>query len=282
MSKLPEYKAVVFAGGGARCFWQAGFWEAVGPALPKPPEVATAVSAGASTACHALGGTSAEALAYSLEGHAARRASGYQRSPYSLKPDRARVAFYRASFEELLRGEPMERLRSGPELRVLMAAPPPWAPGSLGILAGFLAYTLEKAIKKPLHPTWAQALGFSPVVGLANRCASSEEVADLVLASSCVPPIMEQAFWQGRAVLDGGLIDNAPVALLSPAERPALVLLTRRYPPEQLKGHHGLTYVQPSAPLPISKWESADPEAVQRAVDLGQADGYRFLRACRA
>ena len=278
MSNLLAYKAVVFAGGGARCFWQAGFWEAVSPALSQPPEVVTAVSAGASTACHALSGCSREALAYYLEGHAARARSGFQRSRFSLEPDHERVAFYRHAFEDVLQDEAMQRLRSGPEIRVLMAAAPAWAPGSLGILVGFMAYSLEKALKAPLHPTWAQGLGFRPVVGLANQCTSAAQVADLVLASSCVPPIMEPVRWQGQPVLDGGLIDNAPVALLTPRERPALVLLTRRYPPEKLRGHAGLTYVQPSRPLPISKWESADPDALRRTVDLGLADGQRFLR----
>ncbi|MCF8033013.1 MAG: patatin-like phospholipase family protein [Desulfarculaceae bacterium] len=270
---------MVFAGGGARCFWQAGFWEAVSPSLPRPPEVVTAVSAGASTACHALSGCSQQAMEYYLEGHAARAQSGYHRHPLSLKPDRERVAFYRDAFLDVLGDESLERLRSGPEIRVLMATAPVWAPGSLGILVGFLAYSLEKAIKAPLHPIWAQALGFKPVVGFADRCATVEQVADLVLASSCVPPIMEPVRWQGQAVLDGGLIDNAPVALLAEHERPALVMLTRRYPPEKLRGHPGLTYVQPSEPLPISKWESANPDALHRAVELGMADGERFLRS---
>ena len=41
--------ALVFSGGGARCFWQAGFWQAVKTALPRPAVVA-AVSGGAALA----------------------------------------------------------------------------------------------------------------------------------------------------------------------------------------------------------------------------------------
>jgi len=276
---IPSYKAAVFAGGGARCFWQAGFWEAVSPVLAEPPAVVTAASAGASTACHALSGCSRQALDYYLKAHAARARKGYKRHPLSLRPDHERVAVYRGALEEVLRGEPFERLRSGPEFRALMAAAPAWAPGSLGTLVGFLAYSLEKALVQPLHPTWAQRLGFKPVVGVINQCDTVEQVADLVLASSCVPPIMEPVRWQGRPVLDGGLIDNAPLALLTPEERPALIMLTRRYPADRLRGHPGLTYVQPSSPLPLSKWESADPDAVSRTVELGLADGERFLRS---
>ena len=41
-----DIDAVVFSGGGARCFWQAGFWQAVQGVLPRPAVVA-AVSGGA-------------------------------------------------------------------------------------------------------------------------------------------------------------------------------------------------------------------------------------------
>lgn len=44
-----DIDAVVFSGGGARCFWQAGFWRAVRGALPRPAVVA-AVSGGAALA----------------------------------------------------------------------------------------------------------------------------------------------------------------------------------------------------------------------------------------
>ena len=44
-----DIDAVVFPGGGARCFWQAGFWETVQSALPSPSAV-SAVSGGAAVA----------------------------------------------------------------------------------------------------------------------------------------------------------------------------------------------------------------------------------------
>ena len=41
--------AVVFSGGGVRCFWQAGFWQAVQASLPRPAVVAS-VGGGAALA----------------------------------------------------------------------------------------------------------------------------------------------------------------------------------------------------------------------------------------
>ena len=39
------FDAVVFAGGGCRCFWQAGFWSVVAPALELRPRSITGASA---------------------------------------------------------------------------------------------------------------------------------------------------------------------------------------------------------------------------------------------
>lgn len=50
-----DIDCVVFSGGGARCFWQAGFWEAVRSTLPEPRAV-SAVSGGAAIAAILLSG----------------------------------------------------------------------------------------------------------------------------------------------------------------------------------------------------------------------------------
>jgi len=45
------FDQVVFAGGGNRFWWQAGFWDVVQPELHIRPRVITGISAGAATAC---------------------------------------------------------------------------------------------------------------------------------------------------------------------------------------------------------------------------------------
>ena len=45
------FDQVVFAGGGNRYWWQAGFWEVVQPELALKPRVIAGISAGAATAC---------------------------------------------------------------------------------------------------------------------------------------------------------------------------------------------------------------------------------------
>jgi hypothetical protein len=278
MSGLLSYSAVVFAGGGSRCFWQAGFWLALEPRLSAPPKAVAAASGGASTACHVLAGQARACLEFYRQASKGRRKNFEYANLFNHDKVYLGHRVYRGALETVLAGQGMDRLHDGPEIRVLMARPPAWAPGVLGTALGYLSYTLEKRLLNPVHPKWGPRMGFRPLVGRADLCRSSKEVADLVLASSCLPPLVMVPGWQGHAVLDGGFIDNAPLALLAESERPALVLLTRRYPKEKLRGHDGVTYVQPSRTLAISKFEYVDYDLIQAAFDQGLADGELFLR----
>lgn len=60
----PVFDQMVFAGGGNRCWWQAGWWDVVQPALALKPRVITGISAGASTACMLHAWNSAELIEY--------------------------------------------------------------------------------------------------------------------------------------------------------------------------------------------------------------------------
>ncbi|WP_410211826.1 hypothetical protein [Aquirhabdus sp.] len=69
---------------------------------------------------------------------------------------------------------------------------------------------------------------------------------------------------QGKAILDGGVVDNVPIAGLDPTPEPVLVLLSRMYPnrPTQFslndQGQKRL-YVQPSSPIPVKSWDYTRP-----------------------
>lgn len=64
---LPAFEQMVFAGGGNRCWWQAGWWEAVQPELGLRPRVIAGISAGASTACMLHAWSAADLMAYYAE-----------------------------------------------------------------------------------------------------------------------------------------------------------------------------------------------------------------------
>ncbi len=99
-----------------------------------------------------------------------------------------------------------------------------------------------------------------------------------MLASSAIPPVLPSGRYRSRPVLDGGLVDNAPVLLAANEPGRTLVLLTRRYE-RPLPVVSARTYAQPSRPIPIGKFDYANPLGLQLAYDLGREDGAGFAEA---
>jgi len=277
MDDLPPFHSVIFAGGGNRCVWQAGFWETVSPALKLRPKVVASVSAGACIAAMALAGRTADSMAYMKARTGANPKNFYLENLLNGKPLFPHLGIYRQALLDLLDNDALAVLKKGPDLRVLLARPPAWANPLIGVFLGFASYTLEKHLLHPLHPQWALKAGFKAEVVPVSACQDSTELADLILASSCTPPVVPAMYRNGKPVLDGGLIDNVPVAALMPHEFPALVLLTRRYPPRLLQGHRDRVYLQPSKPAPAGKWDYTNPQALQDTFDLGRRDAELLL-----
>ena len=68
---------VVFAGGGNRCWWQAGWWDVVAPAIALRPRVVAGVSAGAATACMLYANDSHRTMDYYREALKHNRRNAY-------------------------------------------------------------------------------------------------------------------------------------------------------------------------------------------------------------
>src|SRR6185503_8389291 len=140
---------------------------------------------------------------------------------------------------------------------------------------GMSAYSLERQIRYGrLHPSAARRLGFSPQVHDLRACSSPDEVIDLVLASSATPPFTPIGRHGGRALLDGGLVDNAPafVADDTPGVERHLVLLTRPYPEASVGRKGNRWYLCPGEPVPISRWEYTRPDLIEATIALGDRD----------
>lgn len=116
----------------------------------------------------------------------------------------------------------------------------------------------------------------------AQACTNVEELADLILQSSCTPPFTPVLRRGGRPVLDGGMVDNVPVGALDDAPGRVLLMVTRRYPHAQMfmvaHGAQQRLYVQPSQTVPISSWDYTQPALMGQTYQLGQVDGEAFLR----
>jgi predicted acylesterase/phospholipase RssA len=272
-----EFQAVVFAGGGARCWWQSGLWDTVAPEIGLKPKVVAGVSAGASMAITVTQNETDRVLTYFKKAVRRNPSNFNLKNLFNSQPICPHVGIFRQGILDVMDPDTPQRLKNGPELRVLMARPPRWAGAMGGTLLGFLCYTLEKHLAGPLHPKLPAKVGFQPVVASLNSVNTVEELADLLLMTSATPPLVPLMHYQGGPVLDGGLVDNVGLAALRPEERPALVLLSRRYNPDRLKGHADVLYLQPTRPVPVNKWDYTDPNGLQAAYDLGRSDGELFL-----
>ena len=113
---------------------------------------------------------------------------------------------------------------------------------------------------------------------LLRECASVGALVELILHSSCTPPLLPLYQREGRTVLDGGLIENVPADFVGPA-RSTLVMLSRHCDRDELPNHPRRTYVAPSRPIPIEKWDYTSPVLVDQTYDLGRRDGEAFLNA---
>jgi len=275
------FEAVVFAGGGCRCFWQAGFWSVVAPGLGLAPRLFGAVSAGSALACAALAGVADRVLQDFMRRTARNERNFYPRNLASPEPVFPHERIYRDTLLANLDEEALERIRSGPDLRVLIARPPGWLGAVSGVAVGIVAHELDRLVRGQVHPLWARRIGFRGEVVSAASCASAEELADLVLQSSCTPPMTPLYHRDERIVLDGGLFDSVPVEAVAEAKT-MLVLLTRPHARAAHPQVPGRTYVAPSRPIPVAKWDYTSPRLIQDTYDLGRRDGEAFVEEQQA
>lgn len=273
------FENAVFSGGGSRCFWQLGFWDGANQAglgLKETVRYAASTSAGSAIAVSAMLDRGVEALDLFKEMTAANPRNIHWNNLWpgqrgSLLPH---MAMYREALQRLLSSSDLEAFGNR-QLDFLMSIPPWYLPGALGPLAAFPVYGAEKHLTGVIHPGWTRRLGFKPLVKGTPDCERVEDLVEMILGASCVPPVLPSPGVMGIRVLDGGLIDSVPAHLTDDRDGTTLVLLSKRYsrPLPQVKGR---VYVQPSQTIRIDKFDYANPGGLQDTYDLGLRDGERF------
>lgn len=277
--------ALTLAGGGNRALVQIGLLRRWWPLLEPRIAAISTCSAGSSMAVSLFTGRERETTAYWLGRRAGvTRNVHWRRLLFGQRPT-PHTPIYRDTLRYALKDGGLERLRALPfPVFVLTARPPWWLPAPIAVVVGISVYSLERQIRYGhLHPSSGLRLGFRPRINDLRDCADAEEVVDLVLASSATPPFTPIGRHGGSALLDGGLVDNAPafVAEDTPGVRRHLVLLTRPYPEASvgLKGNRW--YLCPSEPVPISRWEYTRPDLIEATIALGDRDATLHDRSLR-
>lgn len=244
--------------------------------LSETVDYAASTSAGCAMATAAMLGRGPEALALFKEMTARNPANIHWANlkPGSGRPLLPHMDMYRSALEDFLAPADLERLRDK-QLDFLMAGFPGFLPSSIGTIAAFTIYGLEKHLTGVLHPGWTRKMGFEQLVRGSRDARDIADLIDIILASSCVPPVLPGRGYKGRRVLDGGIIDNVPAHLADGRSGRTLVLLSKRYK-KALPAPGQRVYVQPSEPISIDKFDYANPAGLQKTYDLGVRDGESF------
>lgn len=269
---------LVLAGGGNRCWWQAGLLSALRErGLVLPPEL-TGTSAGAAVAAAVLTDTVDAALESCRRLYSSNATIFRWRSLLSRRLEFAHQSIYPAWISDFLTPDGLARLRQGPSRLLVAVTRPAPVLGLAGSVAlGTLAYLVDKKLQS-LHPRLPRWLGLR-LEFLALPDGDIETAHRLLCAAAAPPPIMPAQRLGGRPAFDGGYTDNAPLPPRAPAEGSrSLTLLTRHYPDRPTLFSHGdRWYWQPSRPVPVSTWDCTFRATVDEAYALGRSDALAWL-----
>lgn len=262
--------SIVFAGGGCRTFWALGAYVSLAD-LVRPIEIA-GVSAGSAMSLVAATGQETE-----LVGAFCARTA---KNPRNVYPERLLLggslfpqeAMYRATIDELLGDDGLQRLARGPKVKILQAYVEPGRPVLPTVASAWWQYAGRRR-RGVLHGPELPHPGIVAEVDTAHEARDLADLADRVLRSSASPPVTKVQRVAGRTYFDGSLVCPVPVRALGPQARAGKVLVFLNRPSSEAKVAGNLRYIAPSAPVPIHKWDYTSPTRVRQAFDAGRRDG---------
>lgn len=272
-----SFDAVAFAGGGNRCYWQGGFWDALSARHPQNPRFVVAVSAGAFQACFSLIGEGDRVRNIVFEACATieREIDWSQmlrgRSPFVVG------GLYRDLIVEIFKPEQIAALKAAPEILIQCTHPPRGMPALIAAYAAIGVYQIEKAIAGAAHSRAGRYLGLTESRVSTHAIADPKALEEALMGTATVPPFMPISTVNGRPALDGGLVDNPPIELLKEVEQAGgrtLVLATRAG--RMMDPVPGRMVVAPSVPIVASRFAVTDGEGIRKAYELGLKDGEAF------
>lgn len=279
MSDTLHFDAIGFAGGGNRCYWQSGFWEAFNALHPQQPDYYVTVSAGAYHCAMNIAGKAKEVRTAAIA-FAERRLPDVEwknlargRSPFIVG------GLFDQFLMDMFADEDVAYLKTKPPILMQLSHPPSWMPSSLAALGSIGAYQIEKKITGGAYSKAGKYLGLKPFWVSTHDMQTARDLVDAILGTSSVPPFMRVGRVRGRTCLDGGLTDNPPLIKLKETEVKGghtLLLSTRygRIPPSA----PNRTIVSPSENITVNNFTIRDPEGLRHAFEIGLKDGENFAK----
>ncbi len=276
------FDGIAFAGGGNRCYWQGGFYEAVADRIGLAPGVVVGASAGAYAATYSLLGIGPE-VRRSVIGACGPHLRNFDVAAWRQgKPLCPVGPMYDDLLMQTVDTAALARIKSLTDFRIAVARLPRGLSPALGAAIGIGAYQIEKHLFHPVHPRFGRALGFRSEFVTVRSLTDPQQMRSALIASGGVPPFMPVTLVGDRPAFDGGLVDNVPIEPLTAVEAAGgrtLVLLTRLY--KNVPSIRNRTYVQPSQKIEVKQFDITNPDGIRKAFELGLADGDRFARSLR-
>jgi predicted acylesterase/phospholipase RssA len=274
---LEGFKYLVLQAGGTKCAWQAGFLTALEAEGSFGPEAISAVSASSAVACALV----CRRVEFAVDCFKVAMADN-KKNIYFSRLLRGQSVFPQAAIyrDALLRAfdqSALEALHAGPAIQLLVTRTSPKLPAYPGVITGLSLCALQSLRHRRWYRQIEGQIGFCKEFISVKSCATPSELADLVLASSCTPPVTPWYSLHGRPVLDGGLTENIPLSGLPQETARTLVLLTAKRSTVHASPH--VMYAEPSEELQISSWDYTDPKQIDHLYELGKNDGNAFVRS---
>lgn len=278
---LSRVETMIFAGGGNRCWWQAGaltHWINLGWQLPN---TLVGTSAGAAIATAAVATDGIRRAFDSCQQLFSGNARIFQWR--AADPSAGRFAhqrIYPAWLASFLNEDTFDSVRQAPQQLQIALTRPARALGLGGsAVAGTLAYLVDKWVWGRLHPGLPRMLGLRQDFVTLQQCTHLEEAQTLLAAAAAAPPLMRARQVNGSVAIDGGYVDSVPLPeQTEAARRSTLVLLTRHYPKlPTLFLHRDRYYLQASRRIPVSTWDCRPRADINAALALGGSDGAAAL-----
>jgi predicted acylesterase/phospholipase RssA len=274
-----SYQNIVFAGGGNRCWWQAGLIESLSQHACWQARCFIGASAGASIATAFATGRIQESLEAAVARFNATPRNIEWRDLLKGKRPFMLPRIYPDWISTFLDSADLNKLkRAKLKVEVVITRPIRYLPLTLSTLMALALYASEKFWLKNFHARLPHHLGFrAEYLNLAHS-ADLDEARTWLLASAAAVPITPTHRVKDRAALDGGFYDSVPLPTDRADDQKTLILLTRHRPNlPQIFSHQRRVYLQPAKAVAAINMDCTNGTNVMMTYEQGRREALDLM-----
>lgn len=278
-----NFETLVFAGGGNRCWWQAGLVGALCQGMGWLPRRFIGVSAGAAIATAYACGRIEDALRDAVAQFDATPRNVEWRHLLSATRPFVLPAIYSRWIDSFLDAGSLDCIRRNRlQVEVGITRPIPLLPLAASATLALLLYVSEKFWLRGFHARLPHRLGFRAQYFDLAACGNVSDARSWLLASAAAVPVTPAYRIAGSPALDGGFYDSVPRPPREADGLGALVLLTRHKPGlPQVFAHDGAVYIQPLAPVAATNLDCTSGRNVLLTYEQGLREAQQLVAASR-